>query len=216
MLHIKSFTFSPVQENTYLLYNDAGEACIIDPGCYNTYEEQQLDDFIKQQKLVPGLLLNTHCHLDHVFGLKWAAEKYGLTPHIHTLEKQMLEMAPISGDMWNLPFKGYKGALNFLTEGQTIRLGSDELQVLFAPGHSPGHVCFYNEIGNNNIPYLIGGDVLFRESIGRTDLPFGDHQTLIQNIKTKLFTLPDQTVVYPGHGDSTTIGFEKKYNPFLQ
>ena len=215
MLKIKSFAFSPIQENTYVLYNDEGIACIIDPGCYTTYEQQQLADFIKQQKLVPGLLLNTHCHLDHVFGLKWVAETYQLTPHIHFSEKLMLQMAPLSGERWNLPFKGYEGPLNWLTEGQRITIGSDELEVIYTPGHSPGHVCFYNEQAKEQ-PYLVGGDVLFRQSVGRTDLPGGNHRTLIESIMEKLFVLPDETIVYPGHGDVTTIGYEKKYNPYLQ
>jgi glyoxylase-like metal-dependent hydrolase (beta-lactamase superfamily II) len=221
MLKIKSFTFSPIQENTYVLYNDAADACIIDPGCYDTYEQQQLADFIKQQKLVPGLLLNTHCHLDHVFGLKWVAEKYQLTPHIHPSEKLMLEMAPISGQRWNLPFKGYEGPLNWLAEGQRIKFGDDELLVIFAPGHSPGHVCFYKGPAANKpvthekpATFLIGGDVLFRLSVGRTDLPGGDHKTLINSIRQELFTLPEETIVYPGHGDPTTIGYEKKHNPY--
>jgi glyoxylase-like metal-dependent hydrolase (beta-lactamase superfamily II) len=221
MLHVRSFTFSPIQENTYLVYNEAGDACIIDPGCYHEYEKQQLSGFIEQQKLVPALLLNTHCHLDHVFGLAWAAEKYGLTPHIHFSENQMLELAPMNGDMWGMPFKGYKGPLNWLKEGEKIRLGNEEMQILFAPGHSPGHVCFYYTPslagpGKLQTPFVIAGDVLFKQSIGRTDLPGGNFKTLIESIREQLFILPDETIVYPGHGEPTTIGFEKKYNPFLQ
>jgi len=222
MLNVKSFIFSPIQENTYLLYNESGEACIIDPGCYHNYEQQQLADFIEQNKLVPRLLLNTHCHLDHVFGLSWAAEKYKLTPHIHFSEKYMLDLAPMNGEMWNLPFRGYKGALNWLKEDQQIKLGNDILQVLFTPGHSPGHVCFYHvppqkeAVNNDQAQFLIGGDVLFKEGIGRTDLPGANHQALIESISQKLFKLPGETIVYPGHGEITTISYEKKHNPFLK
>jgi glyoxylase-like metal-dependent hydrolase (beta-lactamase superfamily II) len=124
----------------------------------------------------------------------------------------MLELSPIAGLRWNLPFDGYKGQLNYVTEGETIRLGEDELKVIYAPGHSPGHICFYCEAQQ----FVIGGDVLFRQSIGRTDLPGGDFDTLINNIRQKLFALPDEVIVYPGHGPETTIGFEKANNPFLQ
>ena len=223
MLTIKRFTFSPIQENTYLLYNESGDGCIIDPGCYHPYERQQLADYIKQQKLVPGLLLNTHCHLDHVFGLSWVAEKYKLTPHIHFSEKSMLELAPMNGEMWNLPFESYNGPLNWLKEDQEIKLGDDMLRVIFTPGHSPGHVCFYHVPAEttsvnkqDRVPFLIGGDVLFKESIGRTDLPGSNHRALIESITQKLFKLPGETIVYPGHGDITTILYEKKHNPFLQ
>jgi hydroxyacylglutathione hydrolase len=211
MLHIKSFTFSPIQENTYVLYNDAGDACIIDPGCYHKREENELAEFIERKKLVPRLLLNTHCHLDHVFGLAWAAEHYQLVPHIHRNELQMLELAPMNGDMWGIPFKGYKGPLEYLTEGQVISRGTDELKVLYAPGHSPGHVCFYAEKQD----FVIGGDVLFKNSVGRTDLPGGNHKVLIESIRTQLLTLPGETIVYSGHGPATTVGEEKDHNPFL-
>jgi hydroxyacylglutathione hydrolase len=212
MLQIKVFTFSPIQENTYVLYNEEKQACIIDPGCYHSYEEEELADFIDSKQLKPILLINTHCHLDHVFGLNWAAGKYQLTPNIHINEKMMLENAPISGKMWGIPFTNYSGPLEYLTEGQVLKLGNDELKVILAPGHSPGHVCFYCEKQG----FVINGDVLFRQSIGRTDLPGGNHQVLIESIKTQLFTLPDDTKVYAGHGSSTTIGYEKRNNPFLQ
>ncbi|MCU0395274.1 MAG: MBL fold metallo-hydrolase [Chitinophagaceae bacterium] len=212
MLQIAMFTFSPIQENTYLLYNGEGQAALIDPGCYFPEEREQLSGFIAEKGLEPAYLLQTHCHLDHVFGLKWAAGQWGLTPHIHPNEEMVLQFAPASGKMWNLPFENYEGPLQWLTEGQEIRLGSDTLQVLFAPGHSPGHVCFYCATQG----FVIGGDVLFQRSIGRTDLPGGSHSVLIESIRSQLFTLPDDTVVYPGHGPATTIGEEKRHNPFLQ
>lgn len=211
MFTVKAFTFSPIQENSYLLYNEKGHALIIDPGCYFEEEREEFGLFVQQNKLKPQLLLNTHCHLDHVFGNKWMHETYELLLHIHPNEKQVLDFAPASGLMWNLPFDNYNAELKYIKEGDDILLDDDRLQILFAPGHSPGHVCFYcKEQG-----FVIGGDVLFRESIGRTDLPGGNFDTLINSIKTQLFSLPDETIVYSGHGPATTIGHEKKHNPFL-
>jgi hydroxyacylglutathione hydrolase len=212
MLHVKAFTFSPVQENTYILYNDQNQCCIIDPGCYFPAEKKELKDFIEQNSLQPLLLLNTHCHLDHVFGNKYISEIYQLTLHIHRLEKPVLDFAPTSGDMWQLSFDNYDGELVYLREGEKISLGADELEIRFTPGHSPGSICFYNEAGG----FVIGGDVLFNGSIGRTDLPGGDFKTLINSIQTQLFTLPDDTKVYSGHGPVTTVGFEKMNNPFVK
>ena len=211
MLKVKSFVFSPIQENTYLLYNEFNACAIIDPGCYFPEEQDKLKAFITQSGLKPLMLLNTHCHLDHVFGNKFVAEAFGLRLQIHEKEKAMLDLAPASGLMYNMPFDNYTGELSFLKEGDKIKLGEDELQVIEAPGHSPGHVCFYCA-GQN---FIISGDVLFNRSIGRTDLPGGDHESLLKNIREKLFVLPDETVVYSGHGPATTIGEEKRENPFL-
>lgn len=211
MFTVKAFTFSPVQENTYILYNEQKKAFIIDPGCYFEEERDELASFLKQTELQPIQLLNTHCHLDHVFGNKWIYETYGLELHLHANEKQALDFAPASGLMWNLPFDNYNGPLHWLKEDDEIDMGDDKLTVLFTPGHAPGHVCFYCKAQN----FVIGGDVLFRESIGRTDLPGGNHQTLLNSIRTQLFVLPDETIVYSGHGPSTTIGYEKRNNPFL-
>ncbi len=211
MFTVKAFTFSPIQENTYLLYNEKRKALIIDPGCYFEEEREMLSSFLQQNNLELQLLLNTHCHLDHVFGNKWIHETFGLLLHIHQKEKQVLDFAPASGLMWNMPFDNYNAELKYIKEGEEILLDDDRLKILFAPGHSPGHICFYCKAQG----FIIGGDVLFRQSIGRTDLPGGNHETLIQNIKTQLFTLPDETIVYSGHGQATTIGYEKKHNPFL-
>ena len=211
MLQIKSFVFSPIQENTYILYNEFRECIIIDPGCYFDEEKEALKTFIEDDKLKPVLLLNTHCHLDHVFGNKFIAEKYSLTLHLHEREQQVLAFAPTSGLMYNMPFDNYTGEFLLLKEGDIIKLGDDELKVIEAPGHSPGSVCFYCTAQN----FVIGGDVLFQRSIGRTDLPGGSHETLLKNIRQKLLVLPEETVVYSGHGLPTTIGEEKKYNPFL-
>lgn len=211
MLIVKRFVFSPVEENTYVVYNESLDCCIIDPGCYFANERNELKDFIGELSLRPKYLLNTHCHLDHVFGEKFISDTYKLIPHLHEREKEMLDLAPLAGMRWSLPFDGYKGELHYLTEGDVIWLGEDELKVFFTPGHSPGHICFYVE----KQKLILSGDVLFRESIGRTDLPGGDHETLLTSIRKKLFVLPDDVVVHPGHGPDTTIGYEKQNNPFM-
>ncbi|HTQ63477.1 MAG TPA: MBL fold metallo-hydrolase [Puia sp.] len=211
MLSVKQFTFNPVQENTYVLFDEKDACCIIDPGCYFGNERRALQEFISENGLTPKLLLNTHCHLDHVFGNKFIHDEYNLTLHLHENEKIILDNAAIAGLNWNMPFENYRGDLIFLQEGDMIEMGEDELEVLFTPGHSPGSICFYC----SSQKFLIGGDVLFRMSIGRTDLPGGDFDTLINSIRKKLFVLPDDVIVYPGHGEPTTIGFEKKNNPFL-
>ena len=212
MLHVKEFTFNPVQENTYVLYNDEKDCCIIDPGCYFKEEKEELKDFIEKAGLKPVLLLNTHCHLDHVFGNKFVHETWDLPLHIHPKEKPVLDYAPASGLMWQMPVDNYDGELIFIKEGETIGLGEDELKILFTPGHSPGSICFYDEKDG----FVIGGDVLFYGSIGRTDLPGADFNTLYNSIQTQLYTLPDETKVYPGHGPMTTVGFEKVNNPFVK
>jgi glyoxylase-like metal-dependent hydrolase (beta-lactamase superfamily II) len=211
MLTVRAFTFNPVQENTYVLYNERWEACIIDPACYFQEERDGLKTFLEKTGGKPVLLLNTHCHLDHVFGNQFVHETWGLTLHIHQKEKPVLDFAPQSGQLWQLPFDNYNGPLVYLTE-KKISLGDDELQILFTPGHSPGHVCFYYEPGG----FVIAGDTLFNGSIGRTDLPGGDYDTLINSIQTQLFTLPDDTKVYSGHGPMTTVGMEKMNNPFVK
>lgn len=211
MLKIKVFTFSPIQENTYVLYNEKNECIIIDPGSYFPEEKQELKAFIDKNGLTPKMLLNTHCHLDHVFGNKFIAETYNLTLHLHPKEEIVLQFAPTSGLMYDMPFDNYQGEFIFLNEGEKIFLGEDELEIIHAPGHSPGSICFYCSAQN----FIIGGDVLFNGSIGRTDLPLGDHQTLLNSIKQKLFVLPDDVIVYSGHGPETTIGNEKISNPFV-
>ena len=211
MLKIKVFTFSPIQENTYVVYNEKKECIIIDPGCYSTEEEQELKTFIDKSELLPKWLVNTHCHLDHVFGNKFIAEAYHLTLHLHPKEELVLQFAPTSGLMYEMPFDNYQGEFIFLNEGDIITLGDDKLEIIHVPGHSPGSICFYCRSQN----FIIGGDVLFNGSIGRTDLPMGDHQTLITGIKQKLFVLPDDVIVHSGHGRDTTIGAEKKSNPFV-
>lgn len=212
MIKVKVFTFSPIQENTYVLYNEHKKAIVIDPGCYFPAEQEQLYQFIESTGLEVVQLLNTHCHLDHVFGNKWVYETFKTPLCIHPDEEPMLKMAPLSGEKWGLPFENYNGPIQYLQPGDTILLGNDALKVILAPGHSPASICFYCEFES----FLIGGDVLFRESIGRTDLPGGNHEQLLTSIKEQLFTLPNDVKVYPGHGLTTTIGHEKRHNPFMQ
>lgn len=212
MLTVTSFTFSPVQENTYVLYNEQKQCCIIDPGCYFPAERDELKAGIERTGLTPVLLLNTHAHLDHVFGMKFVADTWGLVPHLHALEKPVLDFAPKSGELWQLPFEPYSGPLEFIREGGILRLGEEELEVRFTPGHSPGSISFYHQAGG----FILGGDVLFQGSIGRTDLPGGDFDILVNSIRTEFFSLPDDTRVYSGHGPVTTIGEEKRSNPFVR
>ncbi len=211
MIAVQQLTFSPIQENTYVLYNESGEAFIIDPGMYFPAEKQALKEYLDSNELRLTKLLQTHCHLDHVFGSKWVHETYGLEMHLHPLEEKVLSFAPASGQMWGLNFDNYSGPLHFLNEGDEVLLAGDKLEVLFAPGHSPGSICFYCRAQK----FIIGGDVLFDGSIGRTDLPGGDHATLISSIKQKLLVLDDDVIVYSGHGPQTTIGKERRSNPFL-
>lgn len=212
MLSIHRFTFNPIQENTYIVYNENKECAIVDPGCYFEEEKNQMYQFIQSKKLKPILLLNTHCHLDHVFGNKYVSDTWQLPLHLHELEKIVLSFAPKSAEMYGLPFDNYKGDLNFIKPGGSIFIGDDELKILFTPGHSPGSVSFYSEKDG----FVLSGDALFAGSIGRTDLPGGDFATLEQSIKTQLYTLPDAVKVYSGHGSGTSIGFEKNNNPFVR
>lgn len=212
MLQVHSFEFSPIYENTYVVYNEFNECLIIDPGCYHDNEKEKLAVYINDKKLKPVHLLNTHCHLDHVFGNAFVAEKYGLELQIHSLEQAVLDFAPTSGLMYDLPFTNYQGKVNYIKEGETIFLGEDELQILFTPGHSPGSISFFSKKDG----FVISGDVLFKGSVGRTDLPGGDMDTLLDAIKSQLFTLPQDTTVYSGHGASTTIEDEMANNPFFK
>ena len=210
-MQIKTFTFNAFAENTYVLYDDTGECIIIDPGCNTSAERQQLDGFILREGLEPVALVNTHCHIDHVLGNDHISEKYGLQLVAHKGEIPVLEACEMVSKMYGIPYTPSPEIAIYLDEGEELTFGDTSLQVFYTPGHSPASISFYH-VGSG---ILIAGDVLFQRSIGRTDLPGGDFDTLISSIRTKLFTLPDDTVVYPGHGPTTTIGEEKKYNPFL-
>lgn len=211
MLHIKSFTFNPFEENTYLAHDDQGTAVLIDPGCHTAIERRELEDYVISNGLKVVDLLNTHCHIDHVLGNAWAKKRFGIPLWIHSGETPVLKSVEVYAP--NYGFQGFEptAADHFLNEGQDFQVGKETLKVLFVPGHSPGHVVFYHKASGQ----CIAGDTLFRGSIGRTDLPGGNHELLLNKIKSQLFTLPAETVIYPGHGPETNIGFEKVYNPFV-
>ncbi len=211
MLKIKTFTFNPFQENTYLLYNEQNEAILIDPGCYEEYEKQELSQFLEDNNIEIKLLLNTHCHVDHVLGNNFIEQKYGLVTRMHELELPVYRAVATYASNYGFVYQAASESTDYLLDFEQINFGDDTLEVLFCPGHSPGSVCFYNAKQN----FLIAGDVLFNRSIGRTDLPGGDYATLIRSIKNRLMNLPSETLVYSGHGPSTTIGNEKQYNPFI-
>ncbi|MFB6455673.1 MBL fold metallo-hydrolase [Chitinophaga sp. Hz27] len=211
MIELHQFTFSPMQENTYLLINEKKECIIIDPGCYFQDERKELLQYIQTEGLIVTRLLNTHCHLDHIFGNKLVSETYKVRPEIHPQEQVVLDRSQQAGAMYNMPFDPSPMPSRYLQEGEIIQFGKEELEVILTPGHSPGSVSFYCA----NQKLLIAGDVLFFQSIGRTDLPGGNHETLLASIREKLFVLPDDVRVFPGHGPATTIGFEKRNNPFL-
>jgi len=211
MTSVQSFTANPYQENGYVLFDESKDCVIIDPGAYTSQEQNELSRFIESQKLTPVKLLNTHCHIDHVLGNAFVHSLYGLIPEFHRFELEVLHAIPGYAPQMGIRYELSPLPETFLSESGKIAFGQSELELIFAPGHSPGHLCFHSPVDN----FLIGGDVLFYQSIGRTDLPGGNHQQLLDNIKHKLFNLPNDCVVYPGHGPSTQIGFEKVHNPFL-
>lgn len=210
MLKIKTFVFNPLQENTYVAYDDTKECVIIDPGCYDRDEEKELADFISAHQLRVRFLLNTHCHVDHVLGNNFVKETYKTQLFIHPLDEPTLKAVKVYAPSYGIYQYQEADADGYLKEGELITFGNHSFAILFVPGHAPGHVAFYNE----QEKIVISGDVLFYNSIGRTDLPGGNFNTLIRSIHQKLFKLPDDVTIYPGHGPETSIGFEKKTNPF--
>jgi glyoxylase-like metal-dependent hydrolase (beta-lactamase superfamily II) len=212
MLKVVKFTFNPFQENTYLLYDETGECIVIDPGCYEFFEREELADFIGENNLRPVRLINTHCHIDHVFGNAYVANTWNLPLEIHEGELPVLKAVPEISLFFGVPMPEPSPMPGkFIREGDLITFGNSQLETLLTPGHSPASLSFFCREAR----FLIAGDVLFQGSIGRTDLPGGDFNTLIASIKDKLFPLGDDVTVYPGHGESTTIGWERKHNSFL-
>ena len=211
MLYIQSFPFNPFSENTYVVYNDHKNAFIIDPGNFNEHETKILENFIAEKELNVKNILLTHAHIDHVLGLQGAFDKYKVPVLMHEIEKEILDRNPMSARQFGFFFKPFEGNINFISENEILKLDEGELKIYHVPGHSPGHVAYHCE----NQKFIISGDVLFQGSIGRTDLYKGNHEQLLESIKTKLFVLDEQTEVYSGHGNPTTVGFEKQYNPFF-
>ncbi|HEY0741794.1 MAG TPA: MBL fold metallo-hydrolase [Chryseosolibacter sp.] len=209
-MKVEKFVFNPFQENTYVLYDDTKECVVIDPGCIEPEEKHELRDFIESNGLKVKLLLNTHCHVDHVLGNDFVKETYKVELLIHEADLPVLKAVRAYAPSYGF-FQYHEAEPDrFIKEGDIITFGKQSLDVLFVPGHAPGHVAFYNA----KEKMVIAGDVLFYNSIGRTDMPGGDYDTLITSIHEKLFTLPDDITVFPGHGPETSIGFEKKTNPF--
>jgi hydroxyacylglutathione hydrolase len=210
---LKTFTFSPFAENTYVVAdNTTLEAVVFDPGCYDQDEKEELSRFLDDNKLTLKAVWLTHAHLDHVFGCAYLKRKYSVKIYMHANEQVILNDTPSRAAMYGLrgfePFEidGY------LTAGEVLTLGSLLFEIRFVPGHAPGHIAFVNHADR----YVIGGDVLFRASVGRTDFPFCSATDLKKSITEQLYTLPDDYTVYPGHMELTTIGHEKKHNPFVR
>lgn len=212
MLYLASFTFNPFSENTYVIYNDKREAWIVDPGMYHQEEVKELTDFLEEKNLTPRAIINTHTHIDHIFGVPALKNKYNIPFHIHESDLPVLQGAKGSAMLFGFNYPEAPKPDGFIPHGHKWQLGDEAVDILFVPGHSPGSIAFYYAPGN----WLISGDALFNGSIGRSDLPGGNHETLINSIKNELFPLPEETKVYSGHGPATTIGQEKKSNPFLQ
>lgn len=210
-MQIKIFTFNPFMENTYVLFDETKKAVIIDPGCHNKKERAEIFDFIQSQDLKPVKLLNTHCHIDHVLGNAFIQNTYDIPLWYHKEEDPILKAVPTYAGNYGFPHFQESSADHYISDGETIKFGNQTLVAICVPGHSPGHLVFYHEPSK----ICIGGDTLFQGSIGRTDLPGGDPDTLLHSIKERLFSLPNEVVVFPGHGPETTIGVEKIRNPFV-
>lgn len=210
MAGIAVFTFNPFQENTYVIYDDTGECVVIDPGCYSPAEKTELKGFISDQKLKPVKLLNTHCHVDHVLGNKFVMDEYTVPLELHKNELLLLKRAPEVGRGYGVFIEESPAPALFLDEGDEVKFGETVLKVMFTPGHSPGGTCFHCEADN----FIVVGDVLFREGIGRYDFPTSNRDDLFRSLD-RLMQLPDDCVVYSGHGPKTTIGHEREENPFL-
>ena len=211
MLYLKTFTFNAFQENTYLVYDDKGEAIIFDPGNSNNTENSLVKNFIEEKKLCLSRLILTHAHLDHVLGNRFISDNYGLLPEVNENDLFLIEGMMQTANMYGVPAEESPMPEKFIHEGDKIKLGEYTFDCLHTPGHSPGSICFYNAQNK----FAIVGDVLFYGSIGRTDLPRGNHEDLLNSIREKLFILPDDVKIYFGYGLFTTIGFEKNNNPFF-
>ena len=212
MLEYTILPGNPFMENTYLVYDETRECIIIDPGCYDQSERKRLVDFIEMKCLKPVRLINTHCHIDHVLGNAYVSKRFGLTPEYHKIEEIVMDSCEMVATNYNIPYELSPRAKSYLKEGESIQFGNSELEIRFTPGHSPGSISLVNHKHH----VVFAGDVLFQESIGRTDLPGGDFPTLEKSIREQLYTLEDQYVVCSGHGNETTIGHEKQFNPFVK
>lgn len=210
-MKIHHLVFSPFEVNTYIVADKSKECVIIDPACNNKQEQEYLLKFIKENNLKPVKLLNTHCHLDHVFGNKFVCDTFNLETEASKDEEFNLDNAANAAKLYGVQMEEPYPIKKYIKEGEKIKFGFSELDILHIPGHTSGSLVFHSV----DEKFAIAGDVLFNGSIGRTDLPGGNYETLIYQIKLKLFNLDDDTDIYPGHGPQTTVGNEKTDNPFL-
>jgi len=210
-MEIYRLVFNPIDVNTYILADKSGECAIIDCGSYDFDEFSEMTDLIDDKKLTPVLLLNTHCHLDHIFGDGFVLSKYNIGALCHSDDVYNRNKAVNHALMFGLSMENPPEPAGYLTDGQKISFGQTELVAIHVPGHAAGSLAFYSEKDK----VVFTGDALFAGSIGRTDLPGGNYETLINSIRNKLFTLPEETVVFPGHGNETTVGIEKRTNPYF-
>jgi hydroxyacylglutathione hydrolase len=208
---VNRFVFNSFGVNTYVLTDNTGKCLIVDPACQSKQEENELAAFLTDNNIQPTGMVNTHFHIDHIIGNTFICNTFNLRPQCHKGSKMFWETAVEFGSVFGIKVENLIIPSNFIEEGDSIVFGDSSVQVLYTPGHADGSVCLVNHAER----YVIAGDVLFRDSIGRTDLPTGNFDVLYQSITSKLFTLPDDYVVYPGHGPETTIGYEKRNNPFL-
>ncbi|NQU53875.1 MAG: MBL fold metallo-hydrolase [Bacteroidetes bacterium] len=211
MIKVEKFVVNPLGENSFVLSDETGECIFIDPGFYFDEEHQEIKNYIATNKLTPVKITNTHCHFDHIMGVEFIRNEYKIPFHAHKEDSFWVDNAAEQAQRFGMEVSSVSPINEFLVDKEFVKLGNSQLEIIHVPGHAPGHVVFYSKEDK----ILIAGDVLFYGSIGRTDLPGGDHETLISNIKNKLFSLPDDTKVYCGHGPETTLGFEKTTNPFL-
>lgn len=210
MINIKNFVFNPFAVNTYILSDETKECILIDPACYDEAEKKALVDYIEKNSLKPVKILNTHCHVDHVLGNSFVENKFNIITEIHKEGLPLLGNIKGYGLMFGLTVENITNPTTFIEENQFVKFGHSSIKAIYTPGHADGSLSFYSDEG-----FVIVGDVLFQGSIGRSDLPSGNHELLINNIKNKLFVLPENTIVYCGHGPETTIGYEKENNPYF-
>lgn len=212
MLQVHQLPFNPFQENTYIISNDLAQCWIVDPGMSTQTEQQEMLGFISSKQLKPMAIINTHAHIDHILGVDFTAQHFNIPFYIHEKELPILQNAANTAKMFGFQYEGVQTQAQYISEQKKYQLGADYIDILLVPGHSPGSIAFYSKEDK----WVISGDALFAGGIGRTDLLLGDYDTLIQSIKNELLTLPDDIIVYSGHGASTTISSERKNNPFLQ
>jgi hydroxyacylglutathione hydrolase len=209
---VKRFVFNSFGVNTYVLTDESGQCLIVDPACQYQEEETELREYITGNHLNPVGMVNTHFHIDHIVGNTFICNTFNLRPQCHKSSKLLWETAAEFGAAFGIKIENLIVPKDFVSEGDKITYGNSSVEVLYTPGHADGSICLVNHAER----FIVAGDVLFRDSIGRTDLPTGSFDVLYQSITAKLFTLPDDYIVYPGHGPETSIGYEKMNNPFLQ